>query len=156
MIRGSIERLALLCAAAGITSAEWEDFTAEVRQTGAAEAKKLYNKIRHQVRSIQSIGDQEDVEHNGNLELTTSNVIRDITRLIDDADIPTSTAARHLSLEIQLDHPELNSDAFRFNSKEGLRRWLQRLIRAFGESYILSAASRTFRERLSDPDWRLR
>lgn len=155
MNRGSIEKLALLCAAAGITPAEWEDFLAEVRQSGSDETRRLYNRVRSQLRSIEKAISDTDMPANGSLELTSSSVFRDVNRLIDQADVSTPTAARRLSTEMGKQFPDFDPELFRFNAKDGLRRWLNKLIREYGESAVLSAASSAFRERQGTSDWRL-
>jgi hypothetical protein len=155
MIRGSIERLAILCAAAGVTASEWDDFVTEVRQAGSEETRRLYTRLRHQLRSLEKALNEEDLPSNGPLELTLASVVRDVNRLIDEADISTPTAAHLLIKQLRSQEIGFDEETFRFNAKEGLRRWLYKIMREYGENSVLSAASAAFRGPLPEATWRL-
>lgn len=153
MNRGSIEKLALICAASGITPTEWEDFLSEVRQSGSDETKRLYTRIRSDLKKLSRRFDDE-VAYSGPMELTQASVHRDISKMIDKADISTTLAAKRISKELTKEFPDIDDDVIRFNSKSGLRRWLKKLINEFGDRTVLSAAGRALSER--DPSsWRL-
>lgn len=157
MTKNPFRRIANICAAAGITAAEFREFVRAVSRDHPEEAAKLYNNVRRSFKSFEQASEYELVSsHDQQEDLITEAVIADILRLVEGQGIDNPSAVRLLSDELLRLDSRLDRDDLTFSVKEGIRRWLARMIRLVGESTVLSAAVIAFSNAGGrDSHWRL-
>jgi hypothetical protein len=152
MRQGSLLRLLLLAAGAGVNSAEIRDAIEVICESNPREIVNIYNSIRKRVRSIQEteIG-QLDIEFDTRapMQITRQDILK-LTRRASAK--PVEAAERIRDALHRLDNID-PSTLPSFNPREGLGRWIEKVYRLVGPTTLLNASISAFpNEGGNDPE----
>lgn len=136
MTQNPLEKLLLLAVAAGMSVGEFRSAINSVHAAGPSEIEDLYKRMRNRLRHLEDdLADRDRGE-------VASPVRSDVLNLARAAALPPRIAAERLAEQLHRGDPLRQLPPF--NQKEGLTRWVERVLRVVGDSALLNAAVAAF------------